>query len=117
MWVHLSVHKYLLSTCNVPGTVLGSGDASDSKASSSLAVIIILLLSAPGAVSQMSLCSEPTSGMGIPLAGDEKKEEFCSHLTHLPMTQFLMEESISRTLGTSLLGDRGYGLCHCSFRK
>lgn len=70
-----------------------------------------------GAVSQISLCSGPSSGMGILLAVDEKEEEFCSHLTHLPMTRFLMEESIFRTLGTSLLGDRGYGFCHCSFRK
>lgn len=40
------------------------------------------------------------SGVGIPLAGDERREEFRSHLTHLPMTPFLMEESIFKTLGT-----------------
>lgn len=48
MWVHLFVHKYLLTTCNVPGAVLGTGDAADSKAAGSLAATIVLLVSAAG---------------------------------------------------------------------
>lgn len=75
----------------MPGTVLGFRDAADSKAMvGSLAVVMILLVSAAGAGSQMSLCSTPFSGVGLPLTGDVRREEFCSHLIHLPMTPFLM---------------------------
>lgn len=53
--------------------VLGPGEAADNKATRSLAVVTILLVSAAGGWLPVSLYSELSSGMGIPLAGDEER--------------------------------------------
>ena len=80
--VHSPIPKHLMSPCHVPGSVVGTRDAGDSKTASSLAVVRIPVSAAGDWLPDVTVfCWE----RNISCWG--QGEEFCSRLTHLPRTQ------------------------------
>lgn len=87
-WVHSSIHKHLMSACHVPGSVVSTRDAGDSRTAVSLAVRIPVSAAVAG-----SLMSLSSAGRGISLAGDKEKSFVpISLIFPGPRTPYLVEE-------------------------
>lgn len=118
-WVHSPIPKHLMSPCHVPGSVVGTRDAGDSKTAGSLAVVRIPVSVAGDQLPDVTvLCWEKT----ISCWGRGEVQRLGKSFVPVslifpgPRTPYLVEE-ILQDSRTSPLGGRGVGTLSLFFQQ